>query len=104
MTTLIITTREGETSTIDATIGASLMDTIVNSGVGDLLALCGGCRSCATCHVYVDAPATLLGEPTLDEQELLSSSEFRTGQSRLSCQVTISAAMDGMRVTIAPEG
>lgn len=103
MTTLILTSREGETSEIDATAGSSLMESIVAAG-GEILALCGGCRACATCHVYIDAPASLLGEMSVDENELLSSSEFRTEQSRLSCQVIVSDEMEGLRVTIAPEG
>jgi 2Fe-2S ferredoxin len=104
MPNLIVVTREGEESTIAGQDGLSVMEVIRDAGIDELLALCGGCCSCATCHVYVD-PAFADAIPAMseDENDLLDSSDHRTAQSRLSCQVPFSAALDGMKVTIAPE-
>ena len=104
MPKLIVVTREGEESTIEAEAGLSVMEVIRDAGIDELLALCGGCCSCATCHVHVD-PAFLDKLPTMgeDENDLLDSSDHRNETSRLSCQVPLSAALDGLRVTIAPE-
>ena len=54
MPKLIVTTREGETSEIDVSDGLTVMEAIRDNGFDELLALCGGCCSCATCHVHVD--------------------------------------------------
>ena len=80
------------------------MEIIRDGGVSDLLALCGGCLSCATCHVMVDpAQVKSLGQPSADENDLLDSSDHRQRNSRLSCQLTFESSLDGLRVTIAPE-
>ena len=104
MVQILVTTREGEVRTVEGTEGHSLMETIRAAGIDELLALCGGCCSCATCHVQVDpAFADRLPPMSEDENDLLDTSDARTGASRLSCQVPIAAALDGMAVTIAPE-
>jgi 2Fe-2S ferredoxin len=104
MPKLIVVTREGAESTVEGEDGLSVMEVIRDSGFDELLALCGGCCSCATCHVYVDpAFADSLPPITDDESDLLDSSEHRTEFSRLSCQLQVNAALDGLRVTIAPE-
>jgi 2Fe-2S ferredoxin len=104
MPKLIVVTREGEESTIEAEAGLSVMEVIRDAGIDELLALCGGCCSCATCHVHVD-PDFLGKLPAMseDENDLLDSSDHRNETSRLSCQVPLSADLDGLRVTIAPE-
>lgn len=104
MVQLIVTTREGEVRDIDAQPGLSLMESIRDAGIDELLALCGGCLSCATCHVHVDAgDVDRLPPMSQDEDDLLSSSDSRTPQSRLSCQIPITGDLAGLRVTIAPE-
>lgn len=104
MATLIVIGREGEQKAIEAEPGLSLMEIIRDNGFDELLALCGGCCSCATCHVYVD-PAFADRLPPLgaDENDLLDSSDNRDARSRLSCQIPFSAALDGLTVTIAPD-
>lgn len=104
MGTLIVIGREGEQKAIEAGPGLSLMEIIRDNGFDELLALCGGCCSCATCHVYVD-PAFADRLPPLgaDENDLLDSSDNRDARSRLSCQIPFSAALDGLTVTIAPD-
>lgn len=82
----------------------SVMQVIRDHGFDDLLALCGGCCSCATCHVYVDAGQLAMLPPmSADEDDLLDSSGSRNAMSRLSCQLPFGDDLDGLKVTIAPE-
>ena len=104
MPKLIVTTREGETSEIDVADGLTVMEAIRDNGFDELLALCGGCCSCATCHVQVDpAFADKLPAMSEDEDDLLESTDHREATSRLSCQIPFAADLDGLKVTIAPE-
>ncbi|KAI1691339.1 2Fe-2S iron-sulfur cluster binding domain-containing protein [Ditylenchus destructor] len=54
MPKLIVVTREGEEREVEGEVGLSVMEVIRDNGFDELLALCGGCCSCATCHVHVD--------------------------------------------------
>ena len=66
--------------------------------------MCGGCCSCATCHVYIaDSWRSVTGEPNRDEQEMVGCSPHYKTESRLSCQIVVTDALDGLHVTIAPE-
>jgi 2Fe-2S ferredoxin len=104
MPKLIVVTREGEEREIDAEAGLSVMEVIRDAGIDEILALCGGCCSCATCHVHVDPEfAAKLPKMSEDENDLLDSSSERDANSRLSCQVEMTDALDGLRVTIAEE-
>jgi 2Fe-2S ferredoxin len=104
MPDLIVTTREGETRSVEAPLGNSVMEAIRDGGFDELLALCGGVCSCATCHVHVDpAFASLLPPMSADENDLLDSSNHRDATSRLSCQIRITERLAGLRVTIAEE-
>ena len=104
MPTLIVTTREGEERSLNGEAGLSVMEVIRDGGIDEILALCGGCCSCATCHVHVDAAfADKLPAMSEDENDLLDSTSERTATSRLSCQIPFTAALDGLRVTIAAE-
>lgn len=101
---LHVTDRSGATRTLDGEAGLSVMEIIRDAGYDELLALCGGSCSCATCHVHVDAAwLDQVGQAAGDENELLDSSDHRGPSSRLSCQIQFSAAYDGLAVTIAPE-
>jgi len=104
MTKLVVVDSAGSEREIDVANGISVMEAIRDNGFDELLALCGGCCSCATCHVYVD-PAFSGKLPAIseDENDLLDSSDHRNDSSRLSCQLHVSDAVDGLRVTIAPE-
>jgi len=104
MTKLVVVDRQGGEKEIDVADGISVMEAIRDNGFDELLALCGGCCSCATCHVYVDpAFAGKLPAISADESDLLDSSDHRNETSRLSCQLQVSGAVDGLRITIAPE-
>ena len=101
---VIVTTREGEERRLPLTPGLTLMETIRDGGVDELLALCGGCCSCATCHVHVDPEfAHLLPPVSADENDLLDGSDARDSTSRLSCQIPLTAELAGLRVAIAAE-
>ncbi|MFM0234114.1 2Fe-2S iron-sulfur cluster-binding protein [Paraburkholderia sediminicola] len=101
--TLTVTNREGEERQIEGQNGLSVMEVIRGSGDEQLLALCGGCCSCATCHIYVDEIfRDRLPAMSSDENDLLDGSIHRSENSRLSCQIPFTGALDGLRVTIAP--
>lgn len=104
MTDLTIITRNGDEHFLTAINGMTVMETIRDAGIEELLAICGGCLSCATCHVYLEAPDGADVPPVSeDEDALLDSSDHRTPASRLSCQIQIDSALEGARITIAPE-
>jgi 2Fe-2S ferredoxin len=104
MTKVTVISRNGEGREIEAENGLSLMEVIRDNGFDELLALCGGCCSCATCHVHIDpAFSDRLPKMTADEDDLLDSTDHRNETSRLSCQIPVSDALDGMIVTIAAE-
>lgn len=104
MPKLIVVTRSGEEREVEADAGLTVMEAIRDNGFDELLALCGGCCSCATCHVHVDpAFRDKLPQMSMDEDDLLDSSSDRDEYSRLSCQIPFSAELDGLKVTIAQE-
>ena len=104
MPKLIVVTRDGEERELDGEAGLSVMEVIRDGGIDEILALCGGCCSCATCHVHVDPEfAVKLPAMSEDENDLLDSSSDRNENSRLSCQIPFSDALDGMKVRIAEE-
>lgn len=103
MPRITVTARDGETRELDAPASLTLMEVLRDENF-DIEALCGGCCSCATCHVYID-PAFADRLPPLgaDEDLLLDGSCHRQpGASRLSCQIRLSGEMEGLRLTIAP--
>jgi len=104
MPKLIVTTREGEEREIMGEAGLSVMEVIRDAGIDEILALCGGCCSCATCHVHVDPEfAAKLKPMGPDEDDLLDSTSDRDAGSRLSCQIELTDALDGLKVRIAAE-
>jgi 2Fe-2S ferredoxin len=101
---ILVTTRDGEERCLALTPGISLMEVIRDAGIDELLALCGGCCSCATCHVHVDpAFAHMLPGMSEDENDLLDSSSDRDATSRLSCQIQLTPELAGLSVRIAAE-
>ena len=104
MPKLVVVDRAGTEKTVEVSAGLTVMEGIRDNGFDELLALCGGCCSCATCHVHVDPEWADKLEPiSEDENDLLDSSDHRTEASRLSCQISLTDALDGLKVTIAPE-
>lgn len=103
MAVLKITDRDGSTKALDVKTGISLME-ILRDADYDIAAVCGGCCSCATCHIFV-APEWSAKLPPLSEDEhaLVESTEsYRPETSRLSCQIEMTPELDGMSFEIAP--
>lgn len=101
---IYVTRRSGEVTKLDAEVGISLMDALRDEGFDEVLALCGGCCSCATCHVHVGQEwFDALPPLSSDEDDLLDSSDHRDTNSRLSCQIQLRPELDGMKVKIAKE-
>jgi 2Fe-2S ferredoxin len=88
----------------DATEGLSLMEVAKAKDVVGIMADCGGACSCATCHVFVDlAWVDRVGQPDDVEFAMLDMvSDVAQENSRLSCQIKLTAALDGLTVTVAP--
>ena len=104
MPKLIVRTRAGEERELDGETGLSVMEVIRDGGIDEILALCGGNCSCATCHVHVDPEHFAMLKPmSEDENDLLDSTSDRDATSRLSCQIQFGPALDGLRVRIAAE-
>ncbi|MBR9836091.1 MAG: 2Fe-2S iron-sulfur cluster binding domain-containing protein [Alphaproteobacteria bacterium] len=91
---------DGTERVVDATNGESVMEAAIKNSVPGIDADCGGACACATCHVYVDAAfMDKVGTPEDMEQSMLDFAENVKENSRLSCQITVSDELDGMRVT-----
>ena len=104
MANLVIATKDGKEKEVDVNNGVSVMEAARDNGFDEMLALCGGCCSCATCHVYVEGDAVAnLPAISPDENDLLDSSDKRTDASRLACQLKMSDALSGLKVTIIEE-
>ena len=104
MPRLTVILRTGEERSFEANPSSSVMEAIRDSGINDIAAICGGCCSCATCHVHVD-PAYVAKLParSADEVSLLADLGHFKDNSRLSCQIRVADAVEGLKVTIAPE-
>jgi len=103
MAVINATNRDGKTHVLEAKVGHTIMEILRDAGL-DVEAICGGCCSCATCHVFIDdAWAAKMPARTEDELELVEQTQsFKPANSRLSCQIKFTEAMDGIKVTIAP--
>ena len=103
MPLLRVIDRNGVEHQVEAKTGLKVMETLRDLEYG-VAAICGGMCSCATCHVYVD-PAWFGKLPARmsDETDMLKDLTSFRENSRLSCQIQVSDALDGLRVSIAPE-
>ena len=81
--------------------GMSVMEIAVRNGVNGIEADCGGACACATCHIYVDDDwMDTVGAAEGDEAEMLEFAVEPRPSSRLACQIRLSDALDGLRVTL----
>ncbi|PZU12394.1 MAG: ferredoxin [Sphingobium sp.] len=103
MPKITVILRDGDRQDVDGAVGISVMEAIRDAGIDEMLALCGGCCSCATCHVMIESAADAFPPMGEDENDLLDSSGHRSGCSRLSCQLIVADSHDGVVVRIAPE-
>ena len=92
---------DGVRREIDAPVGITLMEAARQHRIEGVVAQCGGACACATCHVYVDPAWARKLEPPEDMEEgMLENAWEPRANSRLSCQIHITADMDGMQVTV----
>ena len=90
---------DGTAHTVDVPVGKSVMEGAVDNAVPGIDADCGGSCACATCHVYVDpAWEHLTGEKNESEASMISFANGVEANSRLSCQIQVSKALDGLVV------
>lgn len=93
---------DGERREVDATVGATLMETAIDNDIDGIVAECGGACACATCHSYVEPGfADRLPEVSDMEDAMLDSAWERDDRSRLTCQIEITDALDGLEVVVA---
>ena len=92
----------GAIRTVEVPTGKSVMEGAVSNDIAGILGECGGCRSCGTCHVYVDPAWTeRVGPTNAPEQELIDFSGLGQPNSRLGCQIKLTDALDGLIVVMA---
>ncbi len=85
---------------VDAAAGATVMETAIRNNIPGIEADCGGACACATCHVYVDEAWLLkTGDKGSMEESMLDFAEDVRPTSRLSCQIKVTDALDGLVVT-----
>ncbi|MBB4010312.1 2Fe-2S iron-sulfur cluster-binding protein [Allorhizobium taibaishanense] len=101
MTKLTIVAFDGTRFDLDAADGSTVMENAVRNSVPGIDAECGGACACATCHVYVDdAWAEKTGGPAPMEEDMLDFASDVRPNSRLSCQIKIGPALDGLVVHV----
>ncbi|MBX2847644.1 MAG: 2Fe-2S iron-sulfur cluster binding domain-containing protein [Acidiferrobacterales bacterium] len=102
MPNISITDTQGQTRIVDVQSGLSLMETLRDLGYEEILAMCGGCCSCATCHVYIDdSKCETLTPMEEDEQMIVEMTDnYNSESSRLSCQIELGDGHKGLQVTI----
>lgn len=100
MARMIVIDRDGKEHEIEAKPGLKVMEILRELDYG-VAAICGGLCSCATCHVYVDPAWLPRLEPREDmEEAMLENAWEPRPNSRLSCQIQITAALDGLQVAV----
>ncbi|HSO48051.1 MAG TPA: 2Fe-2S iron-sulfur cluster-binding protein [Rhizobiaceae bacterium] len=92
---------DGKSWVVEAANGTTVMENAVKNSVPGIEAECGGACACATCHVYVDEAWTeTVGSPDIMEEDMLDFAWEGRPNSRLSCQIKVSDALDGLVVHI----
>jgi 2Fe-2S ferredoxin len=90
---------EGTSRTVEAVNGSTVMEAALQNAIPEVEAECGGACSCATCHVYVNEAWTeKVGGPSPMEEDMLDFAFEVRPESRLSCQIKVSDALDGLVV------
>ena len=89
----------GETRTIDVENGATVMEAAIRNAIPGIEAECGGACACSTCHVYIEEDwREKVGEPSPMEEDMLDFAYEVKPNSRLSCQIKVTAELDGLVV------
>ena len=102
MPKIIFVTPSGDRREVEVETGYSVMEAAVNNDIDGIIAECGGACACATCHSYIDE-AWIEKMPAMDDMEdsMLDAAFERKTNSRLTCQIEISDALDGLVVHVA---
>ena len=106
MPTIFYTDVDGTERSAEAKVGQSVMEVAISNSIPGIDADCGGACACATCHVYVDDSWTeKVGGPGDLEKDLLEFADDVRDSSRLSCQISVTDDLDGLKVaTPASQG
>jgi 2Fe-2S ferredoxin len=98
MAKVVFVSSGGEQIEFDASPGISVMMIAITNGIDEILAECGGSLACGTCHVYVEpSQLTRLSPASAAEDDMLgATASERRFNSRLSCQIVMSDALDGL--------
>jgi 2Fe-2S ferredoxin len=100
MTKITYKDAAGASRTVEAQDGSTVMETAIRNAVPGIEAECGGACACATCHVYVAKEWTdIVGKPAQMEEDMLDFAFEVLPNSRLSCQIKVTPALDGLVVT-----
>ena len=101
MVKVTFTEHDGTVHEAEGQAGLTVMETAVKAGVPGIDADCGGACACATCHVYVEGDwAAKTGTPSPMEESMLDFASEREETSRLSCQIKLTADLDGLTVRL----
>ena len=101
MTKITFIAFDGTRFDVDAANGSTVMENAIKNSVPGIEAECGGACACATCHVYVDDNWTdIVGQPEPMEEDMLDFAYDVRPNSRLSCQIKVKDALDGLIVSI----
>ena len=92
----------GERHECEVPTGISVMEGAIQNGIDGILAICGGSCACSTCHSYIDETWTdRVGPPDEIEDSTLDLALDRKPSSRLTCQIEVTDALDGLIVHVA---
>ena len=101
MATISYIAFDGTRFDVEAANGTTVMENAIRNAVPGIEAECGGACACATCHVYVDEAWTgIVGQPAPMEEDMLDFAYEVQPNSRLSCQIKVRDALDGLLVRI----
>ncbi|MGH6707871.1 MAG: 2Fe-2S iron-sulfur cluster-binding protein [Bradyrhizobium sp.] len=102
MPRVIFVHANGSENGAESVAGSSVMQAAIANGIEGIVAECGGSAMCATCHVYIgdDWQARLPEMGSVEDEMLESTASQRTNESRLGCQIVMTAELDGLRVML----
>jgi 2Fe-2S ferredoxin len=104
MVKLVVTDKDGKETAIDARAGWSIMENIRDLP-RSVEAICGGMCACATCHVFIDPAWHDRVPPRSYEEKVMLENEpgYDPERSRLSCQIVVTEALEGLALTVCPD-
>lgn len=105
MSTITVVNTQGDSTNVELTPGLSLMELLRDEGFDEIMAMCGGCCSCATCHVHISLEQAGTLPPVEEDEEMLleNTDSYDAEKSRLSCQIELTEQHAGMTVTIVEQ-